>query len=36
MNIFNIKYTRNGGIRFLKIGALQFTFCVSRRWLELN
>jgi len=31
MNIFNIRLRRVGGIRFLRIGRLQLTFCVCRR-----
>lgn len=30
-NIFNIRYTRNGGMRFLRIGKLCFSFCVTSK-----
>jgi len=26
-----IRYTRNGGIRFLRIGRLQFSFCICKK-----
>lgn len=36
MTIFNISFRRVGGIRFLKIGRLTFSFCVSRAYRPLN
>lgn len=30
--MFNVSYRRVGGIRFLKIGRLVITLCVSRRY----
>jgi hypothetical protein len=35
-NIFNIQYRRVGGIRFVKIGRLFFSFGVSRQYRPLN
>lgn len=26
-----VRYTRNGGIRFLRIGRLQFSFCICKK-----
>lgn len=26
-----VRYTRNGGLRFLRIGRLQFSFCMVRK-----
>ena len=34
-NLFNISTRRVGGIRFLKIGRLTFSFCVSREYRPL-
>lgn len=31
MTIFNIRYTRNGGMHFLRIGKLCFSFCVTSK-----
>jgi hypothetical protein len=28
MRLFNIRYTKNGGMRFLRIGRFQFSFCL--------
>lgn len=28
------RYTRNGGMRFLRVGRLQFSFCVCRGRIE--
>lgn len=30
MNIFNVRHSKVGGIRFLRIGRLQFSFCLCR------
>jgi len=30
-NIINIRAFRVGGIRFLRIGAFQFSFCTTRK-----
>jgi hypothetical protein len=31
MNAFNIRYTRRGGMRFLRVGFFVFSFCISRK-----
>jgi len=28
MRIFNVRYTRRGGMTFLRVGRLQFSFCL--------
>ena len=32
--IFRVRYTRNGGLRFLRIGRFQFSFCLCRQGPE--
>jgi hypothetical protein len=28
---FNVRYTKTGGLHFLRIGSLVFSFCVTRK-----
>lgn len=36
MTIFNVSTRKVGGIRFLKIGRLTFSFCVSARYRPIG
>jgi hypothetical protein len=35
MSVFNVSYRRVGGLRFLKIGRLCFSFCLTREFRRL-
>lgn len=34
MSIFNVRHRKVGGIRFLRIGRLQFSFCLCRSFAK--
>jgi hypothetical protein len=36
MNLFNISYRKVGGLRFLKLGRLCFSFCVTAEYKALK